>query len=1080
MSDTRLSVGLDPARSVVVEACAGSGKTWLLVSRLVRLLIAGISPKHILAITYTRKAAREIEERLRQFLAELATLPDDAAVDFLSLRGLSREEAVAALPRARVVLETVLQADPPITITTFHGWFARLLSGAPLESGLAGLSLDENTHPLLAEAWARVASDCGAAPDSPVAQSLLWLYERIGAYQTSVLLDAFVERRAEWQAWYTACGSPEEAVTATLASFGDGASPTRRFVESIWVDEARALAAGIAANGKRGADAAAKLQQGIALCGDAVSHERAFELIRDAVLTSKNEARALSVVKALASTLGEDGVDRLLRQHADLCAAVTQVLGELEDLRNRELNEHALRVGVALLDAFTRIKRLRRVIDFTDLECEVDRLLAHEEYGAFMQARLDARYRQILLDEFQDTNPMQWRILQAWLSAYGADAQRPCVFLVGDPKQSIYRFRRAEPKLFEAAARFFEVHYDAVRIRNDHTRRNAQPVIDVVNAVFEREVLFEGFQPQTADRADWPGRVDALPLVYVTEDETLGEEGIRNPLHEAVQVSEDLRRADEARQVIDWLGAFVGRRIIFGKDGRPRAARYGDVMILTRRATILGPLTSALRESGIPFTSPGRGGLLLTLEAADLLALMDFLADPADNLAFAHVLRTPAFDVHDDVLLRIAADRPALWWQAARRMAREEPESPLAGIVAELSDWIGAARHLPAHDLLDRIFHRAHWFERYRARVPAALWPGVRANLEALLELTLSVDAGRYPSLSRLRDELRRLSDSRDGDAPSEGLIQPSDEGEGRLRIMTVHAAKGLEAPIVLLLDAHARTTPASGYGVVLDWPADSLTPAHFSLLGRYSERGAARRALFDAEEAAAAREELNLLYVAMTRAQQVFAVSGIAPARGDLAQSHYLRVQAATQTIGAEELPQAAEAMPTIAVTHPIVPTAAVGVPRAVGTARVAVGDSAGQSFGRALHAYLESATQDRPLPALEPAHRDTVPAAARAILDKPGLRRFFDSTQYVRAANELAFMTQDGKLGRIDRWVDMGDVLWVLDYKSGKLTDAPLDQYRAQLLGYRDIIAALFAGRTVRCLLVFTDGSEWALDID
>ncbi|MFT4171641.1 MAG: UvrD-helicase domain-containing protein [Rhodocyclaceae bacterium] len=1078
MSDSRLSIGLDPARSVVVEACAGSGKTWLLVSRLVRLLIAGVPPKHILAITYTRKAAREIEERLRQFLGELATLPDEAAIDFLRQRGLSGDEAVAALPRARVALENVLHADPPITITTFHGWFARLLSGAPLESGLAGLTLDENTRPLLAEAWARLASDCGAAPESAVAQSLLWLYGRIGAYQTNVLLDAFVERRAEWQAWCVACGSPDDAVVATLASFGDGTPPTRDFVASIWVKEARALAAGVAANGKRGAEAAAKLEQGIALCAEADAHEQAFEVIREAVLTGKNEPRALTVVKALATTLGEDGVDRLLRQHADFCAAVTHVLGQLEDQRNRELNEHALRVGVALLEAFTRIKRLRRVIDFTDLECEVDRLLAHEEYGAFLQARLDARYRQILLDEFQDTNPMQWRILQAWLSAYGADAQRPSVFLVGDPKQSIYRFRRAEPRLFEAAARFFQDHYGAVRIRNDHTRRNAQPVIDAVNAVFTDAAAFEGFQPQTAERTQWPGRVDALPLVHVTEDEAAAGGDTRNPLLEAVQASEDLRRADEARQIVDWLGTLVGHRLILGKDGRPRTARYGDVMILTRRTTILGPLTSTLREAGIPFTSPGRGGLLLTLEAADLLALMDFLADPADNLAFAHVLRTPAFDVDDDVLLRIAADRPALWWQAARRMAREEPDGTLAAMVSELSTWIEAARHLPAHDLLDRIFHRAHWFERYRARVPAALWPGVRANLEALLELTLSVDAGRYPSLSRLRDELRRLSDSRDGDAPSEGLIQPSDEGDGRLRIMTVHAAKGLEAPIVLLLDAHARSTPPAGYGVALDWPAEASIPAHFSLLGRYSERGLARQALFEADEAAAAREELNLLYVAMTRAEQVFAVSGIAPAKGDLAQSHYLRVQAAVAGRPAMALPEAPAALPR--PETPAVPPRQATAPRAVGSARVAGSDSAAQSFGRALHAYLESATQARPLPVLEPAHRDTVPTAAQAILAKPGLRRFFDPAQYVRAANELAFMTRAGALGRIDRWVDTGDSLWILDYKSGKLAGAPLAQYRAQLVEYRDIIAALFAGREVRCLLVFTDGSEWELDID
>ncbi len=219
-------LALGPAHSVAVEACAGSGKTWLLSSRLLRLLaLAGVKPGEILAITYTRKAAREIEERLRGLLAELASAPDEHAIGILVERGLSRDDAQAALPRARGLFEMLLQAEPAITITTFHGWFARLLSGAPLDSGLAGRSLDEAAGSLLDEAWAALASDCARAPDGDIARALLWLYAQIGGAMTRKLLRAFVERRAEWRVWHGEQGGVDSVLAGLDAQFDVGGDP---------------------------------------------------------------------------------------------------------------------------------------------------------------------------------------------------------------------------------------------------------------------------------------------------------------------------------------------------------------------------------------------------------------------------------------------------------------------------------------------------------------------------------------------------------------------------------------------------------------------------------------------------------------------------------------------------------------------------------------------------------------------------------------------------------------------------------------------------------------------------------------
>ena len=191
---------LDPRASVVVEACAGSGKTWLLVSRIIRLLLDGTAPGHVLAITFTRKAAREIESRLATWLRELAVGSDEAVLDFLVHRGLEVAAARASLPRARDLLQNVLDARPAMTITTFHGWFASIVGAAPLSSGLAGTTLVESGNQIVDEAWQQFARQCAREPDSDAASSLRWLLGEIGTANTRVLLGRFLARRAEWHA----------------------------------------------------------------------------------------------------------------------------------------------------------------------------------------------------------------------------------------------------------------------------------------------------------------------------------------------------------------------------------------------------------------------------------------------------------------------------------------------------------------------------------------------------------------------------------------------------------------------------------------------------------------------------------------------------------------------------------------------------------------------------------------------------------------------------------------------------------------------------------------------------------------
>ncbi|MDR2240855.1 MAG: UvrD-helicase domain-containing protein [Zoogloeaceae bacterium] len=1084
---------LDPRRSVVVEACAGSGKTWLLVSRILRLLLDGAAPGEILAITYTRKAAREIEERLSGWLRLLAVGDDAEVRDFLRQRAVPAAALDAALTRARGLYERVLSASPPLTVSTFHGWFARLVQGAPMSSGLAGFALHESGAGLQEEAWQRFAADCGERGGAAAA-SLLWLLREAGLETTRELLFRFADRRAEWHT-YAGEGeaAPARALERLRACLGVGAAPAA--IENLLADAPfmRELREYAAILGRSELKSDARIAADLETAFAAATDETRFAQLCAALLTAEGAPRKRKESKEASKRFGAAAA-RLLDLHARLSERTAAALAARREELAYELNRHVFTAGAAWIETLDRHKRERRLMDFADLEWHVLRLLADESRAAFLQARLDARYRHILLDEFQDTNPLQWQILLAWLAAYGetggaADAARPHVFVVGDPKQSIYRFRRAEPRIFDRAAAFLREEYDARMLANDTTRRNAPALIEVINRVFADMPLFSHFRPHRSAADALPGRVELLPLCSLNEPEegavTSASAPLRDPLAVPQRVAEDGRRREEAALLAARIGDIVGRWAVVDKDsGRERPARYGDIMVLTRRRGILPEFERALRGAGIPCLSVGRGGLLRTLEAADLTALLSCLVATADDLALAHALRSPALGADDNDLLCLAERAEPDWWRRLQAHAQEQAASPaLARAARLLAGWRETALRLPVHDLLDRIYHEGDLVARYRAAAPAALWPGVAANLEAFIALALELDAGRYPSLPRFLDELARLDEAGGEDAPDEGAIRAEEAGN-RVRILTIHGAKGLEAPIVWLIDAHNTHLPHEAWSLLLDWPPESAQPTHFSVLGRKEARGARRAALIEAEAVHAAREEINLLYVAMTRARQYFFASGIVAGRGSARMSYWERISAALATLGDEYVYGAGGALPAEAMPPPATATSALPAPPLVAPAagRRREASSAGMDYGARLHAaldWLSAGGNDgaddaggRPPAGMAAADWPAARDAARAILDAPGLKQFFDPACYLRALNEAEFILPDGSIGRIDRLIETEDGFWVLDYKSGQPDAALLETYRAQMARYRAAIGALFPCRAVRCGLVFRDG--------
>ena len=1101
------AIALDPHRSVVVEACAGSGKTWLLVSRVLRLLLAGAAPSSILAITFTRKAAHEMRERLMTWLEKLATDSDEDVRKFLRQRALGDAEIDACLPRARSLFTEVAFASPAMAISTFHGWFQQLLSAAPLGLGAADATIADSESTLLEEAWMLFAESLNRAPESAAAIALHNLFAEWGLHNTRAVLWSFIKRRAEWRAYARSTlgvhadnDADPALIEAALAHWQQEwqvdleKDPVTEWAQRT--DIGAAIGAIIrsingAAKMTEPAKAWASRLDAAAAAADA---EFRLEQVHALLLTQKNTPN-----KNASGWSEKAGAQ-------DAFALLCQALLEVADARNNQkifiYNRDALIAATGLLAAYEKLKAEQRVLDFADLEWRAFELLTESEHAETIQYRLDARYRHILLDEFQDTNPIQWQALTAWLDASVAADHAPTVFMVGDPKQAIYRFRRTDVRLFEIAKDYFVNNFAATVCALNRTRRNAPALVSFINAVFLPEPLFTSFQAHAADHDDLQGAVCVMPKFEAIADDadTSAQDALRNPLTTPRNDDREDRFAAEAQALVAAVRATVGRVVI--KDGEiSRPARYGDIMVLFRRRAPLPAFEQALRAARIPYAGARPGGLMGALEVGDMAALLTFLAASNDDLALAQVLKSPLFNVSDEGLLAIRFFAPdGSWWPRLQALARiDGTEAALVRAATLLADWLSSMDRLPVHDLLDRIYHHAGVLDAYARAVPAFMRAGVLANLNAFMALALEVDSGRYPSLTRFLHELKRFSALPDQEAPDEGAAREEDSdtvAEGgaapvlnALRLMTIHASKGLEAPIVWLIDGDDVSTRGEAHTVLADWPATAVAPRHFSFWATRALQGSRRDGIIADEAVYQTREQLNLLYVAATRAKQFFIISGTGRRKSREALSWLDRALASDSPYmtefpgvlasGHERADERAAPQPA---NVPVDAKALAPWTLPIGVRQPPVVDDDAEhgqqrELGIAIHALLETFAPDN-FHAAQSAIDDAKAGAvdvARRILQTPALQKFFDREYFVSAHNELEIavtMAGVASIQRIDRLVEFKGEVWVLDYKTGAID---LDRHRAQIDAYCAAVAPLYPGKAVRGAVIDAEGGLW-----
>lgn len=1105
---------LKPNINVTVSASAGSGKTYLLVSRIIRLLLEGGAPNSIVAITFTRKAAGEMVERLNERLYELAAIEDDALATTLHNLGVDSSYN----ERARSLYENLLLNPRSVKITTFHAFCHDLLQRFSLEAGIdPGFELLESSTLIKHQAWQRLLDNATQQTSDETNRALDQLFNECSNPSSveELLLNDFLEHRSDW--WAFTENKPDPIAYATQKTrstlkldkqVNDKPSlpdTVRKQLEqfSLLLEKHTTKT-----NGKS-----------VLTLNKLLEHHQfdidALKMLHAIFFTAAGGLRKRGSSKAQIKSMGEENETTLIALHHTLAEVVDELLGKQYREKTAALSHAWYTLGNQLLSLFQTIKREQNYLDFSDLEWQVYKLLSDNEQSHWVQYKLDQRIDHILIDEFQDTNPTQWHMLYPLLEEITEQTERQrSLFIVGDGKQSIYRFRRAAPDLFIASQAWLKERpapHHALRL--DQSRRSSPAIINLVNQVFGNtrigEKLLDFQLHNTVHQTLW-GHTELLPLIPCethTEEENPGDVDprLRNPLEMPREIKIDERYRQEGQLIAGKISSLIESKMAIVENGVERAIHYGDIMILMKKRRHVADYENALLAAGIPFIGTQRKSLLSTLEIQDMLSLCNTLLTPHSNLALAVTLRSPIFSCSDEDLSALATasnDNTVSWYTRLNLLNEVAPLSPtLARAKLLLAQWQQLIGILPVHDLLDHIYHHGDIIARYMASFPPHYVARVKANLTRFIELALEIDSGRYPSLQKFIFRLELL-DKRN-ESPDESLQSGNKQA---VRLLTIHSAKGLEAPVVFIADSSNQEGRNKRHHTVIDWPANKKRPDYFFLSSMY--RDSISKALIETDKQKESIEEANLLYVALTRARQMLFISAVEPRKGDWKTSWYGQVaqqvdddfdpsqgystgvghQTQVDTLSIDDLEASRKNEKAIQQYHyaPI-----IHQQEKIADNKKKTVDVEAAAYGDTIHRLLELLTSSR----LHTSntiddvirHLHSIPSEvdisicwheALAVYAEPTLQAYFDATQYQHAYNEVnvnAIDTQGRqRFGVIDRLLVHQSSALIIDYKSRQhLTDdlnELTEEYRDQLSRYREAVKLLWPKKTVNAAILFT----------
>ncbi|MEW5704167.1 MAG: double-strand break repair helicase AddA [Pseudomonadota bacterium] len=1106
----------NPKLSVWVRANAGTGKTHVLMNRVLRLLLDGAPPSKILCLTFTKAAAAEMAQRIYKELGAWTRLDDKTLAEKLdALRG--KAPSAEDLSKARQLFAHALDVPGGLKLQTIHGFCESLLARFPVEAGVVPhftVADERAAAELLREARERVFLAAGKAAGSALAAALQEVTAQVAEGKFLTVLEALVGERGKLRRGLARYGGANGLARVVRERLGLGPDEDRSAILGAAAQDkafdgkalrrvARGLSEGSVTDQARGAKLAAWLG------ASAAERKEGFDAYLEVFFIGGGKGKRRAELAYTATLERCPDAIEILAAEADRLDALRE---KLKALAMARASQALVGIGKALLEAYEDLKRQAALLDYDDLIFEARRLLEREGIAPWVLYKLDGGIDHILVDEAQDTNPDQWRVIAALASEFftgaGARENLRTVFAVGDVKQSIFGFQRADPEAFAAMRDHFAARVQAADeqwrdVPLELSFRSAPAILQAVDAVFCRDDARDGVAFGVAriqhkpERQGQAGRVELWPPER--EEKPAPEKPWTLPLEQLSADAPESRLAKKiAAQIRTWLD--TGERL----PSRDRAIRPGDILILVRRRhSFFEELVRTLKEHDIPVAGLDRMVLTRQLAVRDLIAFGHFVLLPEDDLTLATVLKSPLVGLDEDALFELAHGRQGTLWEAlcACRAKCEK----FASAHALLAAWLAKADFVPPFEFFASLLGPSG----ARTRLVARLGREANDPMDEFLSLALAYEKLHAPSLEGFLHWLA---------AGKSEIKRDLERGRDEVRVMTVHGAKGLEAPIVFLPDTCQMPRPQEDNpllwleGDVLLWPPR-----------REHEVGAARAA-----RAAQARrrdqEYHRLLYVAMTRAEDRLYIGGwekkAAGCWYDLIRQGLEGIAKPVTLVGGEEglrleTPQkrqpkakAEAAETTISVVSGL-PDWARKAPRpeparvrTLSPSRAAlseppvrspVGADEGLRFrrGRLVHRLLQF------LPGLPQADR---PAALRRYLSQPALALreaagadIAAEVMAVLEAGDFAPIFGRGSraevpivgevngqviAGQVDRLLVTDDLILVVDYKTQRTppeTAAETPEiYLRQMAAYTGLLAKIYPGRRVRAALLWTDGPK------
>lgn len=1089
----------DPANSTWVTANAGSGKTRVLTDRVARLLLNGTPPQRILCLTYTNAAAAHMQNALYARLGAWA-MKDDAGLH-QALTELGENVSPgdqAALRNARQLFARALETPGGLKIQTIHAFCGSILRQFPLEAGVAPdfQEIDKRTEALLR----REVLDHLA--DGPAFGGLAALLSEARLDQVVKAVEgahqAFATERSLGDLLVCLEASPDESLAAI---WSDTVLPGD---DGMLGDYAELL--------RTGTKTRVALGQRLATLDLSAANETSLDTLCGTFLYgAKGGNKGEQVFAPFSPQYNNHPPNAAMRTaFADRTDALHGLMARLEGARERLMAlrsataAHALQAFArAYLDRLNAARHARGFLDFDALIERVNALLSDPATAQWVLYRLDGGIDHILVDEAQDTSPEQWQVItrlaEEFTAGEGARTVDRTVFVVGDEKQSIYSFQGADPGVFgqvrdRLKAQLAAIDRPLAGVGLAYSFRSSPTILDFVDKVFDEKLgglAIAGGSQHFAAYPDKPGRVDIWPPVPPAAKQD-------PPPWNAI-VTEP-RAGDPDRVLADRIAAFVAAEIAAGRtiatrDG-PRAMHEGDVLVLLRsRKPLFFRIIRALKSAGLLVAGADRLKVGEELGVKDILALLQFLATPEDDLSLACVLRSPICGLSERALYRLARGRDGYLWQALRNAGDEFAMA--RDMLADLRD---RSEFLRPFELIERVLVR----HRARSRLVGRLGPQCGDALDALLAEALAYEDREAPSLTGF---LRWFSSD-------EGEIRRELETAGRqVRVMTVHGAKGLEAALVVLPDAFRK----------LDQGKPPVLAECGGAMFLHPRRDDACHALAAVEEnrrALALAEEHRGLYVGLTRAESWLVVAGVGDEDMD-GTVHSALTEAARHAGAVDCLFEGGAGLriqhgsfdrgETVAVSE----TSALDLPGWLSTAappataepeRVNPSGLGGESlveaddpaadlpaglsakdYGTWLHLGLEHAGADAATLAAILAMDGCPSGAASLIADDvaaiagdPALGWVFgpDSLPEVGITATLPELDRRIIEGAIDRVVLTETAVWAVDFKSNRAVpdgpDTVPEAYLRQLGAYAAALEQAFPGREVRAAILWTRAQQ------